>query len=230
MRRALGAAALATATAGALFLPAAPASAAPPVDGYVDAFVYSKSDVGCDVSPTSTPPSHRVFTPATGKRTAHAASDFAAAPTGGGPVTARGRAENDTSGKAEASAGAFDVVRFTADQLVRLRNTRASDCHLGLNADSQSGATLHVEHRGRVHLEWDRGSAGQIEQIYVSRNGNVKVNKIRPHAHGDLTFRVRPGDYTVFVQFVTRANERDIAVGHTLTKRAHFSVVLDYHH
>src|SRR5436190_1459486 len=137
-RRALAAAALATATAGSLLLPAAPASAAPPVDGYVDAFSYYRSNVvDCDFTPPSTPPGHRVFTSATGQKTAHSASDFTAAPAGGAPVTAKGRVENDTSGKADASGGAFDKVWFTADHLVRVRNTRASDCGLGLNADSQ---------------------------------------------------------------------------------------------
>jgi len=229
VRRTLAAAALAGATAGSL-LPAAPASATP-VDGYVDAFGYYRSVVvGCDFTQTNAGQAHKVFTPATGRRTAHTATDFTAAPPGGSPITASGRVENDTSGVADATNGAFDEVTFTAQHLVRLRNRRATDCGLGLIADSQSGASLHVERRGRVHVEWDRGSAGQIEQIYVARNGNVKVDRMRPNPHGDLNFRVRPGNYTVFVQFITRANERDIPVGTTLTKRAHFRVVLDYHH
>ena len=112
---------------------------------------------------------------------------------------------------------------------MRLKNNRATDCGMGLIADSQSGANLVVERRGRVRIEWDRGREGQIEQIFVARmGGNTIVDKIRPCRHGDLTFRVRPGDYVIFVQFSTRANERDIPVGTTLTKRADFRVVADY--
>jgi len=58
--------------------------------------------------------------------------------------------------------------------------------------------------------------------------GNTIVDRIRPRRHRDLTFRVRPGDYVIFVQFVTRVNERDIPVGTRLTKRSNFKVVADY--
>ncbi len=79
-----------------------------------------------------------------------------------------------------------------------------------------------------MRLEWDRGRAGQIEQILVSRNGNPVVDRIRPSRHGGVTFNVTPGTYLVFVQFQTRANETDIPAGTTLTKRARFRVELDY--
>ena len=58
--------------------------------------------------------------------------------------------------------------------------------------------------------------------------GNTIVDKAPSRRHGDLTFRVRPGDYAIFVQFQTRANERNIPVGTTRTKRSSFSVVADY--
>lgn len=227
-RRTLTAAALATATAGALLLPASPASAAG-VDGYVDAFAYYRSDVvDCDFSQTNSAV-HKEFTPANSPKTARTSSDFEAAPAGGGPVTARGRVENATRGSADASSGAFNTVRFTAEHLVRLTDETGFDCGLGLIADSQSGANLVVERRGRVHLEWDRGRSGKIEQIFVARmGGNTIVDKIRPRRHGDLTFRVRPGDYVIFLQFITRANESDIPVGTTLTKRSDFKVVVDF--
>lgn len=226
VRRALTAGALATATAGAVLLPAAPASATP-VDGYVDAFGYGRVPVvGCvaNLGPVN---ERREFTPATGRRTADVARTFTAEDAGG--ITARGRVENSSSGVADANAGAFNTVTFTAEQLVRVNDVSAAECNLGVIADTQSGADLHVERRGRVHVEWRRGRAGQIEQIFVSRNGgNVIVDRIRPSRTGDLTFRVRPGDYTVFVQFVTRVNEVDIPTGTTLTKRAGYRVALDY--
>ncbi|KAA1425918.1 hypothetical protein [Nocardioides antri] len=225
LRRGLCAAALALTTAGTL-LPASPASAAPAVDGDLGAFAYGRVNVaGCVVD---RPPAdeQRTFNAATGRRTASVARNFVASdPT---TISARGRVENATSGVADAATGAFDKVVFSADQLVRVNNLDPVDCRFGAIADSQSSAGLHVERRGRVVLEWDRGRAGQIEQIFVSRNGNPIVDRIRPRPHGDLTFRVRPGDYTMFVQFQTRANETDIPVGTTLTKRAHFRVVADF--
>lgn len=228
MRRGFAAAALATATVSALLLPAAPASAAA-VAGNVDAFAYYRTEVvACDVVQSDNSPGHKLFTSTNSPRTARTASDFAAA-LGGGDLTASGRVETASRGAADGDAGAFDTVRFTAEHLVRLENNHASDCGLGLIADSQSGANLVVKRRGRVHLEWDRGRQGQIEQIFVARmGGNTIVDKIRPRRHGELTFRVRRGDYVIFVQFVTRANERDIAVDSTLTKRAGFRVVADY--
>lgn len=225
-RRAFAAAAIAAVTGGALLLPASPASAAPAVDGELGAYAYGKVNApGCavDEGPLN---EQKSFTPATGKRTASVARTFIGHD--GATDSARGRVENATSGVADANAGAFNTVTFSADHLVRVEDLDPLDCKLGAIADSQSSADLHVARRGRVRVEWDRGNAGQIEQIYVARNGNVKVDKIRPNPHGDLTFRVRPGDYNVFVQFQTRANETDIPVGTTLTKRAHFRVVLDY--
>lgn len=228
VRRALAAAALATATAGSLLLPAAPASATP-VDGELSAFGYTRDVAGgaCTFAP-GPEESHRVFTPTTGRRTARTATSFRATPAGGGAVSAHGRVENATSGVADANNGAFNEVRFTADHLVRLTDDTAFDCGMGLTADSQSSANVKVERAGRVRLEWDRGSAGQIEQIYVSRGGIPVVDRIRPNPHGGLTFNVQPGRYNIFVQFVTRANERDIPTGATLTKRAHFRVIADY--
>lgn len=227
-RRALVAAALATATAGSLMLPAAPASAAPAVDGYVDAFGYARSNIAeCNPSP-DTVSSHREFTASTGRRTASVERSFEGTLDGDPTVTAHGRVENTSSGVADANNGAFNEVTFRAEHLVRITDDAASNCGMGIIADTQTGADLVVKRRGRVHLEWDRGRAGQIEQILVSRNGNVKVDKQRPAAHGQLTFRVRPGEYLVFVQYVTRANEGDIPTGATLTKRSRFRVALDY--
>ncbi|MDZ5621937.1 hypothetical protein [Nocardioides bizhenqiangii] len=227
-RRALVAAALATATGGSLLLAAAPASATP-ADGRVSAYGYYRDVAGgaCSFFESNNGQATKVFTPATGRRTARTGTSFRATPPGD-PVSAHGRVENDTSGVADANDGAFDVVRFTADHLVRLTDDTGFDCGMGLIADSQSSAEVRVRRRGQVRLEWDRGAAGQIEQIFVSRNGNPVVDRIRPNAHGDLTFNVRRGKYLIFVQFVTRANERDIPVGQTLTKRAHFRVVADY--
>lgn len=228
VRRGLGAAALAAATAASLLLPAPPASATP-VDGYVDAFGYVRSNVvDCDFSSPGTVHARREFTPATGRRTARVAQAFQASPAGDPTVTAHGRVENASSGLADADNGAFDQVTLRAEHLVRVTDDTAADCGMGLIADTQSGADLHVERRGRVYLEWDRGRAGQIEQIFVSRGGVTVVDRIRPSRHGDLRFSVRPGDYTLFVQFVTRANERDIPVGTTLTKRTTFRVFADY--
>lgn len=228
LRRASAAAALATATAGALLVPAAPASAAPAVDGQLGAFAYGKTSIaGCvvDQSPVN---EQKTFTAATGRRTASVARNFVAH--NPSITSARGRVENSTSGVADANDGAFNTVVFSAEQLVRIEDLDPVDCKLGVLADSQSSAALHVKRRGRVLLEWDRGRAGQIEQIYVARDGasSPVVNRIRPSRHGDLRFRVRPGDYNVFVQFQTRANETDIPAGTTLTKRAHFRVALDY--
>jgi hypothetical protein len=225
-RRALAAAAVATATAGSLLISAAPASAAP-VDGKVDAFGYgSVNVVGCatNLGPVN---ESRVFTPATGRRTAAVERSYAAEDAGG--ITARGRVENSSSGVADANAGAFNTVVFTAEHLVRINDVSAAECNFGVTADTQAGADLRVERRGRVHLEWRRGRAGQIEQIVVSRDGgNTIVDKVRPRRRGDLTFRVRPGSYRVTVQFKTRANEVDIPTGTTRTKRADFRVALDY--
>jgi hypothetical protein len=225
-RRALAAASIVTATAGALLLPAAPASASP-VDGYLGAFGYARTadDASCTVDPADPADATKVFTPATGRRTARVAQGYVARD---GAIAARGRVENATSGVADARNGAFDDVHITADHLVRVNDVGATDCGLGIIADSQSGADLKVGRRGRIHLEWDRGRSGQIEQIFVSRNGTPVVDRIRPRAHGSLTFNVRRGTYVLFVQFVTRVNERDIPTGQTLTKRAHYSVVADY--
>ncbi len=226
VRRACAAATL-TVTVGALLLPAAPASAAP-VEGDLAAFAYGKTTVaGCSVTPGPVN-EQKTFTRATGTRTARVARNFLASDAT--TDSARGRVENSTSGRADARNGAFDKVTFTARQLVRIKDLNALDCRLGVLADSQSSATLRVKRRGRVLLEWDRGRAGQIEQIYVARNGAAApiVNRTRPRRHGALRFRVRPGSYNVFVKFQTRANETDIPAGSTLTKRARFRVALDY--
>ena len=226
VRRALVAAAVTTATAGTLLLPAAPASATP-VDGYVEAFGYGRVNVAGCVANLGPVNERRVFTPSTGRRTADVARNYTA--DDAGTITARGRVENSSSGVADATAGAFNTVVFTAEQLVRVNDVNAAECNLGVIADTQSGAELHVERRGRVHVEWRRGRSGQIEQIFVSRNGGgTIVDRIRPARTGDLNFRVRPGNYTVFVQFVTRVNEVDIPTGTTLTKRADYRVSLDY--
>jgi hypothetical protein len=229
VRRTL-AAALAVATAGALLLPASPA-AATPVDGYVDAFGYYRDNAAgnCDFAESNNGTAHKMFNATTGRRTARTDTHFEATPTGGSNVSADGRVDNETSGVGGASNGAFDVVRFSAEHLVRITNHTAADCGLGLIADSQSGATLHVERRGRVHIEWNKGPAGTIGQIVVSRGGPDPVFDRAPTArHGVASFRVRPGDYFIFVQFFTRAIEDDIPVGSTLTKRTNFRVVADY--
>jgi|GEM_PF-4914295 len=229
VRRVLAASALATATAGSLLLPAAPASATP-VDGQLAAYGYYRDVAGgaCDFTESNAGQANKVFTPATGRRTARTATRFRATPTVGGAVSAHGRVENATSGVADATNGAFDEVRFTAAHLVRLTDDTGFDCGMGLIADSQSSASVKVRRAGRVRIDWDRGNAGQIEQIYVSRAGIPVVDRIRPPAHGGLTFDVQPGRYNIFVQFVTRANERDIPTATTLTKRARFRVVADY--
>ncbi len=228
LRRAFAAATITAAAAGAVLVPASPASAAA-VDGYLDAYAYYRSDVvDCDFAQSDDTPARKEFTPASSPRTARTVSTFEASPAGG-DLTSAGRVENATRGSADGSSGAFNTVRFSAEHLVRLRNNRATDCGLGLIADSQSGANLVVKRRGRVHLEWDRGRQGQIEQIFVARmGGGTVVDRIRPPRHGDLTFRVRPGDYVIFVQFQTRASERNVPVGAERTKRAHFKVVADY--
>ena len=226
IRRTGAAAALVTATTASLLLPASPASAAP-VDGNLGAFGYGKTNmVGCADHPGPIN-EQKTFSSATGKRTAKVARNFRGEE--GGTISARGRVENITSGVADADNGAFDRAVFTARQLVRVNDVNAGlDCRLGVLADSQSGADLKVRHNGRVRVEWDRGRAGQIEQILVSRNGNTIVDKMRPSPHGSTSFNVSPGTYLVFVQFQTRANETDIPAGTTLTKRASFKVVLDY--
>jgi hypothetical protein len=223
------AAAITLLTAGALLLPAAPASAAPAVDGDLGAFAYGKTNVsGCTAHPGPVN-EQKTFSSTTGKRTAEVARSFRGE--NSGIVSARGRVENSTSGVADADNGAFDTATFTAQHLVRINDTEPSlDCHLGSLADSQSSAVLKVKHNGKVRVEWDRGSAGQIEQIFVSRNGNTILDKMRPSAHGSASFHVHAGTYNVFVQFQTRVNETDIPAGTTLTKHAHFKVVLDYHH
>ena len=223
------AAAITLVTAGALLLPAAPASAAPPVDGDLGAFAYGKTNAsGCTAHPGPTN-EQKTFTSATGKRTASVARSFRGE--NAGTVSARGRVENDTSGVAHSANGAFDTVTFTAQHLVRVNDTNPGlDCHLGALADSQSDAVLKVNHNGQVKIEWDRGSAGQIEQIFVSRNGNTIVDKMRPPAHGSTSFHVHSGTYNVFVQFLTRVNETDLPAGTSLTKHAHFKVAFDYHH
>ena len=217
----------AVAAAGALLLPASPAAAAPPIDGNIGSFAYGKTNqAGCTDHPGPIN-KNRAFSSATGKRTAKVERSFRAEESG--TVSARGRVENRSTAVADADNGAFDTVRFTASQLVRVNDTNAGlDCKLGVLADTQSGADLKVNRNGRVRLEWDRGRAGQIEQILVSRNGNPVVDKIRPSRHGGTTFNVTPGTYLVFVQFQTRANETDIPAGTQLTKRARFKVELDY--
>lgn len=222
-----GALAAALATTAGLLLPAAPAMAAP-VEGDLGAFAYGNANqVGCTVAqgPLN---EQKTFSSATARRTASAERTFVAR--NGGVDASRGRVENKTSGVADAARGAFDTVVFTADHLVRVTDLNPFDCKLGAIADSQSSALLDVDRRGKVALEWDRGRAGQIEQIFVQRVGAAGpvVDKIRPKRHGDLTFRVRPGDYNVFVQFQTRVNETDLALGASLTKRADFRVALDY--
>ena len=145
-------------------------------------------------------------------------------------TTEEGQVNNSTSGVADANNGAFNTVRFVVDHLVFVRNSSDVDCGLGMIADSEARAVLRVQRRGRVHLEWDRGRAGQIERILVRDTEQARnvVNKVRPNAHGDVTFRVHPGVYNITVQLVTRINERDIPVGSERSKRAHFKVVADY--
>lgn len=213
--------------AAGLLLPAAPAAAAA-VDGTAGAFAYAKTNAaGCSVTPGPVN-RQKLFTPATGKRTAKVARTFVASDAT--TDSARGRVENATSGEARARNGGFDEVVFAARQLVRVKDLDPLDCRLGVLADSQSSAVLRVKRRGRVLLEWDRGRAGQIEQIFVARAGagSPIVNRIRPRRHGEIRFRVRRGSYDVFVQFQTRANETDLASGATLTKRARFRVALDF--
>jgi hypothetical protein len=213
-------------TAGALLLPAAPASATP-ADGTVTAFAYYRAAGGCEIQQAADGQVTKHFDPGTGSRTAKSTGDFQARD-GHDFVTADGSAVNRTTGVAQADNGALDKVTFSARHVVRMHNDRGTDCGLGVIADSQSDAEVHVKRRGRLHIEWDRGRAGQIEQIYVARNGHVKLDEMRPDAHGSATIPVRRGDYTIFVQFITRANERDVPSHTTLTKRAHFSVVADY--
>lgn len=225
MRLALGA--LALATAGTFLLPAGPASAAPPVDGNIGSFGYGKTNMaGCSAFPGPIN-KNKTFTSRTGKRTAKVERSFRGEESG--TVSARGRVENRSTAVADADNGAFDTVVLGATQLVRINDVDAGlDCKLGVLADTQSTADLKVNRSGRVRLEWDRGRAGQIEQILVSRNGNPVVDRVRPSRHGGVTFNVTPGTYLVFVQFQTRANESDIPAGTSLTKRARFKVELDY--
>ena len=227
-RRAFTAAALAIALAGALLLPASPASATP-VDGQVASFAYGKVAVDGPCSLNNGPVNKsKTFTPATGRRTATVSQVFTAADIK--VTTEQGQVINATSGVADANNGAFNTVRFVVDHFVFVRNSSDVDCGFGMIADSEARAVLRVNRRGRVHLEWDRGRNGQIEYLIVrdtEQSRNV-VNKVRPKAHGDLTFRVHPGVYNISAQLVTRINERDIPVGSERGKRAHFKVVADY--
>lgn len=229
VRRSAGVATFALVTAAGLLLPASPASAAPPVDGDLGAFAYGKTNVsGCTASPGPVN-EQKTFSSATGMRTAEVARSFRGHD--GSTDSARGRVENSTSGVADASNGAFDKATFTATHLVRVNDTNPGlDCRLGVLADSQSDANLKVTHNGQVRVTWDRGSAGQIEQILLARNGTTIVDKMRPSPHGSTNVHVHPGTYNVFVQFLTRANETDIPAGTSLTKHAHFKVVFNYHH
>ena len=220
--------ALAAATAGALFLTAAPAYAAPPVDGDLSAFIYDRTGAhaGCHAQPHAT--EQKNFSSATGKRTATVARNFRGVQAG--TVSARGRVENATAGVAVATNGAFDKATFTVEHLVRVNDTNPSlDCRLAAIADSQSSAVLKVRRNGRVKIEWDRGSAGRISHIVVFRNGNPIVDMVRPSAHGSTSFGVHAGSYNVAVRFKTRVNETDLPAGASLTKRAHLKVVFKYH-
>lgn len=222
--------ALASVVAGLLTLPA-PSASATPADGDLGAYAYSRSDVvDCDFSQPDNVQSLRTFNAATGRRTAAVEQTFDASPAGDPTVTAHGRVANSTSGLAKVRGGGFDEVVLRATQRVRVVNDTAADCGLGLIADTQSSADVTVTRRGRIHLAWSRGRAGQIEQILLTRddNGKVVVDKIRPRRQGSLSARVRPGDYSMFVQFQTRANESGIAVGAARSKRAEFSVVADF--
>lgn len=224
-RRALAATTLATATATALLLPAAPASAAP-VDGNVGAFGYGRVAEGSECVVDRGPVNeNKEFSSDGPRRTSSVARNFVSSATS---VSARGRIENTSSAKANASGGALDRLILTAEHLVRVNDVAAFDCGFGVLADTQTSADFRVRRNGRVRIDWDRGNAGQIEQIFVSRGGVMVVDRIRPNAHGHLVFNVVPGRYDVFVQFVTRANENDIPGGTTLTKRADFKVVADF--
>ncbi|WP_183096364.1 hypothetical protein [Nocardioides stalactiti] len=225
VRRAVTAAALALATGSALLLPAAPASAAP-VDGNVAAFGYGRVPDGSDCLVEPGPVNQNKDFSSTGpRRTASVARNFVSAAKG---ESARGRIENTSSAKGTAAGGALDRVVLTAEHLVRVNDVVAYDCGFGVLADTQSSSDFRISRNGRVRIDWDRGSAGQIEQIYVSRDGVMVVDRIRPDAHGHLVFNVVPGRYDLFVQFVTRANENDIPGGTVLTKRSDFRVVADY--
>jgi len=228
VRRPLAAIIVATLTGSALLLPASPASATP-VDGQVSSFAYGRLADGGPCGLNNGPVNKsKTFTPATGRRTATVSQLFTAVDS---KVTSEdGQVNTSTSGVADADNGAFDTVRFVADHLVFVRNSSAVDCGFGMIADSEARAVLRVQRRGRVHLEWDRSRAGQIEYILVrdtERSVNV-VNKVRPKAHGDVTFRVHSGVYNITVQLVTRLNERDIPVGSERSKRSHFKVVADF--
>ncbi|KAA1421404.1 hypothetical protein F0U44_03645 [Nocardioides humilatus] len=219
-------AAIALVVAGAVLVPAAPAAAAP-VDGEVDSYAYARVAAGslCGV-PHDPMHQHRTFTPATGRRTATVSQLFTAVSK---ETTENGQVDNSTSGEADANHGAFNTVRFVAQHSVFIRNSEGPDCGLGVIADSQPRALLEVNHRGRVDLAWDRGRTGQIEFLVVTDpDGNNIVDKHRPAAHGDVTFRVHPGTYQLAMNFVTRLNERDVPVGADKTKLAHFKVVADY--
>ena len=100
VRRALAAATITAATAGAVLVPASPASAAA-VDGYVDAYAYYRSEVvDCDFTQSDDTPDHKEFTPANSPRTARTASNFEASPAGG-DLTSSGRVETSTRGSAD---------------------------------------------------------------------------------------------------------------------------------
>lgn len=226
LRRAIAATALA-ASAG-LLLPASPASALLPAEGHVSSFGYGfVNDPGCTISQPDNVQASRTISSATGARTATAAERFHSNPTGDPTVAASGRVVNESTGLVTAPGGTFAKAVLSAEQTIRIANLSSTDCKMGINADTQSTAEFRVRGRGRVRIEWDRSRAGQIEQIFVFRSGagSPIIDLIRPRAHGEATFRVRRGSYGVFVQFMTRLNETDLADGVTRTKRATFRLL-----
>lgn len=226
LRRAIAASALAAASG--LILPTAPASALLPAEGHVSSFGYAfVNDPGCEISQPDNTQQTRAFSSASGARTATATEQFSSHPTGDPTVASSGRVVTRSTGMATASGGAFTSAAMTAEQTIRIANLNSTDCKMGITADTQSSVEMHMNRRGRVRIEWDRSKAGQIEQIYVYRSGagSPIIDLLRPRAHGEATFRVRRGNYGIFVQYMSRLNETDLADGVTRVKRSTFSLV-----
>ena len=216
--------AMALATLGAL--PAAPASATP-VDGDLSASSYFLSGGTCEVQAASDGKVTSTFQPGDGGRTVTSTGDFLARD-GGDRESAHGHNETSTTGVAVARDGAFGKVTFSAQHQVTLTDDRASDCGLRIIDETQAEAMVRVKHRGRLHIAWESGGAGVIQQILVSRNGTLKYNEFLPGSQGTASVRVGRGRFRIFTHFSTRLDEDEVATHDTVTRQGSYSTVVTF--
>ncbi len=221
MRRAAGVTLLATA---ATLLAAVPASAAPAVEGSLSSNATFPFSGNCTVA-ESPAPQTEPFTNRTGTRSATGGGSFEAVASGTTDVAVNANGSATTTGSVGTTGRTLRRATLGARHVVSLTNTDAYDCAATLTLDSQIGMSFEVADRPRrLTLAWDRtGGAGRIAQLTLyGAKGRTVADLAATKPSGRRTLRVRPGDYYLYVQYLTTISEADVAVGETGQARTRY--------